>query len=378
MSDFSYHAGGSRCRLLTLPRELRDEIYQSVVLPQYAYTDKPFSHHNSKKPVKEYMDARIYMPARTPSNVLATCKQLRHEMLEFVTRLLNSSRPVIDHQSPPKGNVKVTNASGDYSRSDSLFEASIERAKDDGSVRITLKILVPFRGALGSYVPNRDEPSPRFIAFLPLLSRLRRIKFDVWGGWNWWFGPLKRTPEIKAQQKSRFIRTTSDQTDEIQGGQSGSDGGDAISPLLPDPLSHAIAVMTQHMPLLEDVSINIFMHARDYWNLDLPEVKYAGIEGFLSDPIRSSSNKSIRKVYRRVMVCHPFDPNWSVTAFRKSEIFEPAGDGRFCAHTSEGAGVVPDQFEETPVNLPQEPPFTKIHDRAVDANMYPPDATMRN
>ncbi|KAF2466331.1 uncharacterized protein BDR25DRAFT_237443 [Lindgomyces ingoldianus] len=250
LSDFV-----SQSPLLALPRELRDEIYSYMVLPQHVYTatPKPSSHslHRSR------------LAARLNSNL----------------------------------------------------EESIESAKDDGSVRITVEILVLIRGSMGSYIPSRDKPSPRFLAMLPLLRHLKKVKFLVWGGWDFWFGPPKRRPGSGRHQK-------------------------ALPSVEQNPLSIALKTLMSYLPNVEEVNIDLLMHIRDYWNLDLPDIKWAGIEGWLLEPIYQASNVHLRKVHRRLMACNA--DNQSATFYHKLEIRNDLGhsNSRLLLHTSEGTGEV--------------------------------------
>ncbi|KAF2194787.1 hypothetical protein K469DRAFT_547510 [Zopfia rhizophila CBS 207.26] len=305
--------------LLDLPREIRDEILHYIVLPQHVFTStpkpNPYSLHRSNKTEGTFIDTRIYLPARSPTNVLGVCKQLHEECLEFIACIANSHRPAPISDPRP---VEESRSNQLAARANTDIEEISERKKDDGSVRITMEILRPIRGAMGFYVPTRDELSPRFMALLLLLRQIKRVKFIIWGGWDWWRGP-KETLTPKAE----FSATQPESTK-------------------PDQLSVAVDRVLRHLPLVEDVSIDVLMHVSDYWNWDLPEVRWEGIQGWLDGRIYPNDERKLKRVYRRLIACNPAAPARFLTFYRKLEVWEDngrSGTGRL-VHISEGTAEV--------------------------------------
>ncbi|OCL02670.1 hypothetical protein AOQ84DRAFT_228647, partial [Glonium stellatum] len=72
--------------LLTLPRELRNEIYTHLFLPAHIYSSyrpkSPYAIERFESEPTHYIDDKLALPTRPPLNLLHTCAQTRHEVLE--------------------------------------------------------------------------------------------------------------------------------------------------------------------------------------------------------------------------------------------------------------------------------------------------------
>ncbi|KAF2797138.1 hypothetical protein K505DRAFT_347440 [Melanomma pulvis-pyrius CBS 109.77] len=353
----------SKSLLLMLPRELRDEIYLLLALNQHVFTSSPKPRDRSlrrRHAVSEaHIDTRIYVPVLAPTNLLGACRQLREECLDIISRIVNSPSHTSSNYPQLAGEVE---SNGLATRENSQLEEISERAKDDGSVRITLELALPIRTNMGAYIPKRDSPSPCFMALLPLLSRARKIKFVVWGAYDWWKGPQQRYVRVERSERSLVKRTSSDQTDEVL---SARKNASSVIPVpassKPNPLSIAIDAIMKHLPLVEEVKVDVLMHAGDYWNWDLPDNRWEGIQGWLDGTIYSHEGKKLKKVYRRLIACDPTPPARGVTFYHQLETCEDMEEGsrNSVVHIAEGSREVPEDFEDAQ----EEPPFTKAYDR---------------
>lgn len=309
--------------LLTLPLEIRDEIYSNLLLPQHVYTSSStpdtYTLHRGNKQPKTYVDTRIYLPARFSPELLQTCRQLRDECLDFHTRRLNSLLPTALLEDKPS---EDTSSNKLAARNNTTLDEGMERFHDGDITRVTVEILRVFRGTMGFYVPERKEPSPRFIGLAPLLGRLKKIKFIVWAGFDWWSGASTR-PIVNAARtrtkKAILKRMQSDQDDVIeQPSQWEEDDAASQSAPRPNQVTTAINTLLPYLPLVEEVHVDVLWHVMDFWNWDLPEDKLAGIRGWLDSPLCSTTEHKLKKVHRRIVVFHP--PDKSKTLLRQVEL----------------------------------------------------------
>lgn len=311
---------GDPSPLLTLPRELRDEIFAHMALPQHVYTSSVTpdtrSLHRSNKIWPTYVDTRIYLPVRPPTNILATCRQLREECLQLYASLFNSLLPATITDMRP---AEETASNKLAARINASSEELAERAHDDDSVRITLEIQRAIRGTMGYHVPKREDLSPRFMALLPLLRRLKKLKLTVWAGYSWWEGPVERRfIGIEVRPTARFKRTSPDQDDKLQEPTQWKEEAACYSK--PDnALSTAIDAILKNLPLIEEVNVDILMHVSDYFNWDLPDVKWEGVQSWLDGPVCSNTGDGLKRVYRRFVVLDPGPPTKSATFLRQLE-----------------------------------------------------------
>jgi hypothetical protein len=263
----------SPSRLLVLPRELRDEILGYLTLPQYVYTSssKPDTRnlYNSRQASMDtYVDTRIYLPSRPPTNILATCRQLRQEFLEH--RLLNSkiTAPSQKSEERPLSNVLAE-------RLGSEFAEEAERACDDDNPRITLEVQRQLRGPHGYYIPTREDMSPRFLALLPIFSTTRKLRLTIWPGYDWWHGG----PQVFIDKR----------------GNARINPGEAAKP---NAASVAISRVLQCFPQVEELSVDVLMQASDGARWDLPDKKWENVQPWLDAPITPTVGETIRKVTR--------------------------------------------------------------------------------
>ena len=321
--------------LLLLPLELRYLIYEFLLLPQHVHTSgatpNTYTMHRIDKVRPTYMDTRIYLPARLPGNVLRACKQLREESLSFLAHHLDLLPPTSipdatpSESDPPHQRIARDNAA---------LDESMERHHDSGIVRITLEIHRPSREAGGFYTPPRNTISPHFMALLPLLSRIKKLKLIVWAGYEWWSG-ISTRPIISISRFRRLKsrRVWSDQTDvqppPATREQEDEDNASTL-PLPPRPnlLATAIDALLHHLPLLEGLHIDIPLHILDFTNWDLPDdIKWEGIRPWLDGPVcASAAGRRLKKVQRRLGVVRPTPPMVSWTFLRQCEVWRE-GEG---------------------------------------------------
>lgn len=335
----------SQSPLLTLPRELRDEIYGYLLLPDHVYacSPKPKNSIILKNPVGEtYIDARIWVPARLPSTVLSTCNQLREETLDYLVGLIE--RRAL--HPPASENVPFEESFEDRvaTSADMGNEIYAERARGDGSVLIALEIMRPVRGNMGEYIPTRDRPSPTFMTLLPLLSRLRKVKFVVWCGSDWWYGPSERRVKERTQfqPKARFQRMSWDQTDEPKNQDAEEKEIVRPEPDKPDPLAVAIGALIKHLPLVEEVTVDVLMRAWEYTNLSLPDTKWEHVQGFLDSPVFPPDGRRLKKVYRKLIAINTSPELYEATFYHKLETWEkkPGDESGTVVHVSQGSKQV--------------------------------------
>ncbi|KAH7128378.1 hypothetical protein B0J11DRAFT_578596 [Dendryphion nanum] len=348
--------------LLTIPRELREDIISHLVLPEHVFTSTSSpnaqSLHQTSETPDTYIDTRIYIPVRFPSNVLSVCRQLRLETIHYVCRLANApALSSIANETP----VEETQSNILAARTNQSDEDVAERHRDNGSVRITMEIKRPIRSRnMGYYTPVRDTISPRFVALEFIFRHLKRIKFVVWGGMAWWEGPPKNRGELP-RERNKSTRISRDQTD---GATSTHEAEQFLAPAPEsnatlDPLSVSMNALLNYMPGVEEVEIDIIIHAREYLNWNLPENRQQGILGWFDAPLFTSTNKKFGKVDRRLMIC--MTQECAITFHRKLEERKPRKDavGTTVVRVSTGATEMTEDWE----NLPEDPVFDQIYDR---------------
>ena len=289
--------------LLTIPQELREEILHYLTLPATVYTSSAtadtYSLHQigSRKIEDTYVDTRIYLPSRPPANVISTCRQLRQECLEHHTHLLNSSTTVTIEE-PGHG---VTNSTKVAERSGTEFDEAAERAGDNGvTLRLTLEVQRGQRGPFGFSVPVREDLSPRFIALLPLMKTVRKLKMVVWPGFDWWNGPPQVSPlEQWRQRKALLKRINAYQIGHTeQPNEAGSvRTSDTAEPKL-DAVSVAVGKILDQLPAVEELDLSIFIATGDLFRWDLPDVKWEKIQPWLDGCITKCGGLQLRQVSR--------------------------------------------------------------------------------
>ncbi|KAF1952206.1 hypothetical protein CC80DRAFT_552634 [Byssothecium circinans] len=139
---------------------------------------------------------------------------------------------------------------------------------------------------------------------LPLLSRLKRIKFIIWAG------------EVETAQ---FKRTFPDQDDLVlapsQWKQVVPTSSSSTDNLSRDSLSRTLATLLEHLPLVSEVHIDILIDATSYLNWDLLDPKWVTVQKWLGGPIACNSEEKsvdITSIQRR---------HASVAMIGSSEIF---------------------------------------------------------
>lgn len=288
--------------LLTIPRELRDEIFSHIVLPEHVFTStsRPNAQtlHQSTRNPQAFIDTRIYLPARAPSNTLSICRQLREEFLDYICRISDvSTIPPVPSDKPAEecqSNILAA-------RVNQEDEDMAERRRDTGTVRITMEINRAMRGNMGFFTPVRDKVSPRFTAMNFLLRRLQKVKFVVWGAMGWWEGPAQSVI---------------------------------------DPLLVSVDEVLKLMPNVEDVDIDIFVPPREYLHWEKPEVRNEGIASWLRSSISLAKDRRFSRVDRRLMVNMP--PDRMVTFYRQLEErkYDSSVPDKYTLQVSEGESMV--------------------------------------
>jgi hypothetical protein len=335
----AFLTGNAQPLLFTLPRELRDEIYQLLALPQAVISSPSKITNRSLRRLnasdsEAYIDTRIYLPIRAPPNLIGTCRQLREECLDTISYLINSSstkkgkdenpQPVREELTPfaSEGNTEI--------------EEIAERALDSGTVRVTLEMARPYRTNMGAYIPKREAPSPRFLALVPLLSRVRKVKFVVWGAYDWWKGPQQRYIRVPKSERSLVKRTSADETDSVLSKRKIDISIQAqLMEPKPNPLNVAIDAILEHFPMVEEVDVDVLINPGEYWNWDLPEPRWEGIQGWMDTTIISKDGKKMKRVYRRLIACDSSPPARGATFYHQLETLE---DG--VVHVELGTGEV--------------------------------------
>jgi hypothetical protein len=250
--------------LLAIPRELREEILNYLTLPATVYTSSAKADTNalhqigSRKTEETYVDTRIYLPSRPPANVLATCRQLRQESLEYHTHLLNSST-AIGFEDLKDGNSSSTKVA---ERSGTEFDEAAERVGDDGvTLRLTLEVQRGQRDPFGFSVPIREELSPRFLALLPLMRTVRKLKMVIWPGFDWWNGPPQVSPlEQWRQRKALLKRIVAFQVGHTEQPNEGDIAKPGLSsPTKLDAASVAIGKILDQLPAIEELDLSVFI-----------------------------------------------------------------------------------------------------------------------
>ncbi|KAF2120143.1 hypothetical protein BDV96DRAFT_464652, partial [Lophiotrema nucula] len=255
--------------LLTLPRELRDQIYSNLLLPEHVFTStaKPDTydlHRSTKKSPATYIDTRIYLPARPPPNVLLTCRQLREELLQFTAHVLNATNTIPVPSLKP---VEESESNRLAARANTNLEEATEQAHDARVVRFTLEIERATRGAFGFYKAVRDTLSPRFLGLLPVLGPVKKIKFTVWVGFEWW--------SLPRQSRGRTVGK-------------------------PNALFVAVEEVLKYLPLVEEIQVDVLMHVADYWNWDMADEHKDGVQAWLDHSVCNNQAGRIKRVYRRL------------------------------------------------------------------------------
>jgi hypothetical protein len=286
--------------LLSIPRELREEIFHHLTLPPTVYMSsakvftRPPPQTGSRKSEETFVDTRIYLPSRPPANLLSTCSQLRQECLELHNHLLNSAAAHKSKNSTPE-ETSITKAAEMSGRE--LDEAA-ERTGDDGvTLRLTLEVQRPHRNAFGFSVPTREDLSPRFLALLPLMKDARKLKMIVWPGFDWWNGPPEVSPlDLWRQRKALLKSTSADQAGQRQQQcETTSAKTSNTAPKL-DAVTVAVGKILAQLPAVEELDLSVFIATGDLFRWDLPDVKWEKIQPWLDAPISKTVGKHLRKV----------------------------------------------------------------------------------
>ncbi|KAF2849148.1 hypothetical protein T440DRAFT_480317 [Plenodomus tracheiphilus IPT5] len=271
---------------LALPRELRDEVVGYLTLPAYVYTSSTTTDTDtfgrSRRGEKTYIDTRIYLPSRLPANILATCRQLRHECLDHHAHRLNSNATPISAY-PSKKPMSAILAE----RLGTEFMEDAERACDDQVPRVTIEVGRRVRGAMGYAVPTRDELSPRFLALLPLMQRARKLRVDVWPDYEWWNGGPQPLTDKYGNLRASVPQVSN-----------------------PNTVTVAIGRILEQLPYVEELMIDVLMQGSEGGRWDLPDRKWENIQPWLDTPI-TVRGQTLKKLTRRL------------TAFAKSSVPEP-------------------------------------------------------
>ena len=261
--------------LLTLPRELRDEIISYLSLPSFIYTSssKPNTEnlHRSKVQASTFVDTRIYLPCRISPNVLRVCRQLREECLQYHRSAMNAQTDTSkDDKGPTTSNVLAE-------RLGQEDDECAERIGDQ-DLRITLEAQRALRGPFGYAIPVREELSPRFLALLPLIERARKLRIVVWAGFDWWNGSR---PCAMTRMNGRMRI-------------------DENAPAKPDAVSFAIGKVLERLSAVEELEVVILARTGDFSKWDLPDPAWTNIQYWLDGPILSEKSEALRVVRRQL------------------------------------------------------------------------------
>jgi hypothetical protein len=266
--------------LLALPRELRDEIIGYLALPGYVYTssDKPNTEnlHRSKIAAKTFVDTRIYLPCRIPPNVLAVCRQLREECLQYHRHALNHipspTNPDEDAEKLPVSNVLAARVGTEN-------DEEAERIGDH-CLRITIEAQRPQRNTFGYAIPTRESLSPRFLSLLTQMHGSRKLRLVIWPGYDWWSGFRPRSM-TRVNGKLKM---------------------DPDAPTKPDAVSYAIGKVLEQLPAIEELDIDVLSHVGDMSRWYLLDTTWGNIQYWLDSPVLNPTrnNGNLQKVRRRL------------------------------------------------------------------------------
>ena len=274
--------------LLGIPRELREEILQHLALPAFVYTSSATTHtrnlHQARTPEKTYVDTRIYLSSHFPASALGICKQLRHECLEYQAHLLDfstSTTPLVAEEEPASRILAA--------RLGTEEDEEAERAGDNSNLRITIEVQRQQRVTTGYHVPLREELSPRFMALLPLMGNARKLRLVLWAGYDWWNGgivqPLRRIEKPEARNLATSISAR------------------------PDAATIAISMILEHLGAVEELEVDVLLHASDGGRWDLPDNKWEKIQPWLDGPVTMTGGQALKRVVRRLAgVYRPSEP----------------------------------------------------------------------
>jgi len=286
--------------LLSIPRELREEILHHLTLPPTVYSSSAKAdmrlspQTGSRKSEETFVDTRIYLPSRPSTNLLSVCRQLRQECLELHSHMLNSAGASKSKKSTPE-TASVTKAA---EMSGIELDEAAERDGDDGvTLRLTLEVQRPHRNAFGFSVPAREDLSPRFLALLPLMKDARNLKMVVWPGFDWWNGPPQVSPlELWRQRKALLKSASADQVGQTQQQrEAGTASTSNATPKL-DAATVAVGKILAQLPAVEELDLSVFIATGDLFRWDLPGVKWEKIQPWLDAPISKTVGRRLRKV----------------------------------------------------------------------------------
>lgn len=276
--------------ILLLPRELREDILGYLTLPPYVFTSTTSAStrnlHRSRKVQDTYVDTRIYLPCRLSMSILATCRQLRQEALEHQAHRLNSRLPQpqqASEEGKPRSNELAERLG------DETLEGA-ERAYDDGTLRFTIEVQRQHLGFAGYFMPTRSELSPRFHALLPLVEKARKVKIIILAGYDWWSGSVPQSPDSTQL----------------------------------NPASIAIGKILERLPAVEELRVDVLMHAADMARWDLPYPKWGKVLPWLHGPVSVNvpSTNTLNKVTRGLgIIWKQAEPELFL---RQTEIRRPA------------------------------------------------------
>lgn len=272
----------SSVTLTTLPREIRDEIFTHLILPGCVLTssEKPNTSnlHKGTTHAKAFVDTRIYLPCRIPSQLSSVCRQLRQECLQLHFYLINS---ISTPDAPPALSSEEATSRILAERLGNEGDDEAERGHDR-HVRITIEASRAQRGQFGYYDPVREDLSPRFLALLPLLNKIRRLRIVVWPGYDWWNGSRPRS----IRRVNGRLRLENPSTEP--------------EPEKPDAVSFALGKILNHLPTVEELSIDVLSHAFDLSRWDLPDQKWENIQYWLDGSVVQKYSQALKKVHRRL------------------------------------------------------------------------------
>ncbi|KZM20338.1 uncharacterized protein EKO05_0007040 [Ascochyta rabiei] len=285
--------------LLSLPRELREEILHYLTLPGMVYTSNAETYSQlpaSRKPGRAYIDSRIYMPCHPPANLLATCRQLRQECLEHRFHLLNSPRAVEVEET----STEMDSNTAIFKKPGTDLDEAAERAGDDGvTPRLTLEVQRAQRNPFGFSIPVREEFSPRLLALLPLMRTVRKLRLVVWPGFDWWNGPPQVSPLEQWRQRRALLKRVAHQVGHTAS-PSEAEPANTNDPaaIKLDAVSVAVGKILDQLPAVEELDLGIFIVTGDLFRWDLPDVKWEKIQPWLDGPITRSGGLRLCKVSR--------------------------------------------------------------------------------
>lgn len=213
--------------ILDLPIEIRNEIYSCFLNTeetQLSWVNPirrdclPRSRREWNFPVDEKCQFPYLPSLKGPSRV---CRQMRYEFFEY---------------------------------------AAAKNSHPDKPTVLFLDVLVPMMTAIGAFCPKKTGPSNTMLTFRPLFERLKRIRFSINAGSDWWDGT--RPAAVN----------------------------DSLNELLP------------YLKSIEEMEVISFIHLWGFWAWSLEEDRTKLVRPFLDKPLHRHNGEVVKKAIKKLVI----------------------------------------------------------------------------